>query len=314
MKDVVVSTDVPVGVDARRRVAATGRAATARPARAAARTARRCVPAARRADGALRRRRVQQRRDLHELPERLRRVPCALRRRHVQLRRDLHQLFERLRRVSAPRCGDGMCNGTETCTSCPSDCGGCAPRCGDGMCNGTETCTSCGSDCGSCMMTGAVTDPCPSTTAQGPNRNCGWRMGVTFTCSPARATMVGCSGSAGMGSLCQPSYGVCSGDPVMRVCPGTQPCTAATALPVQSGSLDDQCDTCPSAYVTCPSSGQIHVRAGTSTRTSPRSAAPARPRCAERSPRGSGGETRGRAPRGRARGCGPSPRAGCTAR
>ncbi|HEX2880418.1 MAG TPA: hypothetical protein VHO25_12875, partial [Polyangiaceae bacterium] len=48
-----------------------------------------------------------------------------------------------------PVCGDGTCNGTETCTSCAADCGACA-SCGDGTCNGTETCTSCAADCGTC--------------------------------------------------------------------------------------------------------------------------------------------------------------------
>lgn len=66
----------------------------------------------------------------------------------------------------------------------------------------------------------------------------------------------------GMGSLCQPTYGACTGDPVMRVCAGTQPCTAAMALAPASGSYDDQCGTCPSAYVACPSSGMIHVMTG----------------------------------------------------
>lgn len=50
----------------------------------------------------------------------------------------------------APRCGDGSCDGGESCGSCPSDCGACAPRCGDGSCGGSETCASCPGDCGAC--------------------------------------------------------------------------------------------------------------------------------------------------------------------
>ncbi|MBL8605537.1 MAG: hypothetical protein JNK72_26635 [Myxococcales bacterium] len=170
----------------------------------------------------------------------------------------------------AARCGDGTCNGSETCESCRADCAALCPppvdvppaaRCGDGTCNGSETCESCASDCGTCAGGGFMT-ACGSTVTQGPNRNCGWTFGMTFTCLPNRATMVGCSGSAGVGSLCQPSYGVCTGDPVMRVCPGTAPCSAASALAVLSGNADDQCGTCPSAYVTCPSSGQIYVMTG----------------------------------------------------
>lgn len=173
--------------------------------------------------------------------------------------------------VPMPRCGDGTCDEGESCESCRADCAAMCPpppvdvpmpRCGDGTCAAPETCGNCPTDCGACPVTGAQTDPCGPGVPQGPGRNCGWVVSVTLTCSPGRATMVGCSGSEGAGSLCQPSYGVCTGDPAMRVCPGTTPCTAAQALAVLSGSFDDQCGTCPSAYVTCPSSGQIHVLTG----------------------------------------------------
>ena len=171
--------------------------------------------------------------------------------------------------IPVAQCGDGTCNGSETCVSCRADCEATCPPppmdvpmafCGDRTCNGGELCGTCPSDCGAC--TGSVLDPCPSTTQQGPNRDCGWRAGVTLMCSPGRATMVGCSGTAGVGSLCQPDYGVCTGDPVMRVCPTTTPCTAAAALRPSAGSVDDQCGACPSAYVTCPASGQIFVLTG----------------------------------------------------
>jgi len=48
-----------------------------------------------------------------------------------------------------PICGDGSCNGSETCHTCLQDCGNC-PTCGDGTCNDSETCTSCEQDCGEC--------------------------------------------------------------------------------------------------------------------------------------------------------------------
>jgi len=49
-------------------------------------------------------------------------------------------------------CGDGLCTGDETCTSCPADCGSCQPpaACGDGVCQPGEGCGSCTADCGSC--------------------------------------------------------------------------------------------------------------------------------------------------------------------
>jgi hypothetical protein len=49
-----------------------------------------------------------------------------------------------------PVCGDRSCNGDETCATCSLDCGTCPPRCDDGTCNGDETCLNCPSDCGDC--------------------------------------------------------------------------------------------------------------------------------------------------------------------
>ena len=62
---------------------------------------------------------------------------------------------------TGPRCGDGLCNGAETCGTCSIDCGVCpipdagtGPRCGDGLCNGAESCGTCASDCGACRVCG----------------------------------------------------------------------------------------------------------------------------------------------------------------
>ena len=57
--------------------------------------------------------------------------------------------------ATPPSCGDGACNGAETCSTCPGDCGACpvtppSASCGDGACNGSETCSSCPGDCGAC--------------------------------------------------------------------------------------------------------------------------------------------------------------------
>jgi len=51
---------------------------------------------------------------------------------------------------AGPSCGDAMCNGAETCSSCQSDCGACPPACGDGSCNAREDCLTCSQDCGEC--------------------------------------------------------------------------------------------------------------------------------------------------------------------
>jgi TolB-like protein len=45
------------------------------------------------------------------------------------------------------RCGDGVCDGTETCSSCPQDCGICPPTCGNGVCDEGEDYSSCPEDC-----------------------------------------------------------------------------------------------------------------------------------------------------------------------
>jgi len=68
-------------------------------------------------------------------------------------------------------CGDGSCNGTETCSSCPGDCGACpppppAPVCGDGVCNGTETCSTCAGDCGACPPPPPTPTGCAAEPAQ----------------------------------------------------------------------------------------------------------------------------------------------------
>jgi len=44
-------------------------------------------------------------------------------------------------------CGDGVCNGAESCSSCPQDCGSC---CGDSVCGNGESCSNCRADCGRC--------------------------------------------------------------------------------------------------------------------------------------------------------------------
>jgi hypothetical protein len=46
-------------------------------------------------------------------------------------------------------CGDGVCNGSESCSSCPADCGACH-FCGDGVCDGNESCATCQQDCQPC--------------------------------------------------------------------------------------------------------------------------------------------------------------------
>jgi hypothetical protein len=50
-------------------------------------------------------------------------------------------------------CGDGVCDASESCQSCPNDCGPCN-TCGDGICGMGESCQSCSTDCGPCNTCG----------------------------------------------------------------------------------------------------------------------------------------------------------------
>jgi pimeloyl-ACP methyl ester carboxylesterase len=52
----------------------------------------------------------------------------------------------------AQRCGDGVCNGSESCKSCAEDCKKCpeGTTCGDGKCDPKERCEICPEDCKPC--------------------------------------------------------------------------------------------------------------------------------------------------------------------
>lgn len=95
-----------------------------------------------------------------------------------------------------PECGDGACEGGETCALCPADCGAC-PACGDGACNGSEGCDTCPSDCGACAGCGDGT--CGGAeTCQGCPADCGPCTGDC--CAPAEEP--GCGDGSVAGCVC----------------------------------------------------------------------------------------------------------------
>ena len=89
-----------------------------------------------------------------------------------------------------PACGDGECNGSESCISCPSDCD--LLCCGNGVCDAGE-CSSCPDDC-------SYTDCCGNGT-----------------CDP----MEDCSTCAADCGTCPPycGDGLCNGKETVRTCP-----------------------------------------------------------------------------------------------
>jgi beta propeller repeat protein len=104
----------------------------------------------------------------------------------------------------APYCGDTICNGAETCSSCPGDCGTCPPPepyCGDTICNGGETCSSCPGDCGICPP---------------PEPFCG-----DTICNGAE-TCESCPGDCGICPPPEPFCGdtICNGAETCESCPG----------------------------------------------------------------------------------------------
>jgi len=94
---------------------------------------------------------------------------------------------------------------------------------------------------------GDVLAACTSTV-YGDARDCGWSI-------PEGMQGVACEPGAQIDLGCGCDVDTCNGDPVLRVCEGDQPCTAAAAL----ASADDTCGRCPEATLTCPASGMYTV-------------------------------------------------------
>jgi type II secretory pathway pseudopilin PulG len=63
-------------------------------------------------------------------------------------------------------CGDGYCGTTESCSSCPQDCGACPAVCGNDICEAGETCSGCIADC------------------EGHKADCNDISGVSYLCAP----------------------------------------------------------------------------------------------------------------------------------
>lgn len=148
---------------------------------------------------------------------------------------------------STPTCGDGTCAASESCDSCPSDCGACS-ACGDGACGAGESCSTCPADCGAC-------------------RTCGDRL-----CGPDGHG--GSCGSCATGQQCT-SAGACIAGPRCGdgACNGTETCATCTMdcgpCPTSCGdhvcTTGETCANCPMDCGTCSASCQTCSTAMTCT-------------------------------------------------
>jgi hypothetical protein len=133
-------------------------------------------------------------------------------------------------------CGDGLCNGGETCSSCPADCGTCPLVCGNSIIEGTEQC-----DCGADRI-------CISSELNG--QTCESRIGTGYI-GTLNCTSLCIFNTALCVAPCIPS---CSG----RAC-GSNTCntgncgTCSLANAVVSCSTSYQCviSSCNSGYANC---------------------------------------------------------------
>ena len=91
---------------------------------------------------------------------------------------------------------------------------------------------------------------CQASTAPGLERDCGWAFTDGFegaSCEPGESVTLGCG--------CNTGPGTCEGDPMLRVCEGTEACGARAAVVM----VDDACGRCPELQFECPPSGVFSV-------------------------------------------------------
>ncbi|HWN67198.1 MAG TPA: thioredoxin domain-containing protein, partial [Haliangium sp.] len=156
-------------------------------------------------------------------------------------------------------CGNGMCDTSEACDSCPEDCGTCA--CGDGQCTTGEDCETCPDDCGPCTTCGdGVCDPYAEDCSACPS-DCGSCCGDGF-CDPGDEDCSSCPGdcapceSCGNGTCdsfedgcsCGQDCGACCGDGECSSSESCetcgQDCGPCTYCGDGTCDADESCDTC----------------------------------------------------------------------
>lgn len=98
------------------------------------------------------------------------------------------------------------------------------------------------------------TDPDPTDACAGPldgPRDCGWTLGETLACTPGVDSTVGCGNACGLGT--------CTGDPMLRICPGVGPCDSRRAIAGADGGCGGRFAACPITTFVCPSEGRFTI-------------------------------------------------------
>lgn len=99
-------------------------------------------------------------------------------------------------------------------------------------------------------------DPTQACAAprEGANRQCGFTNAGSFDCTPGENVRVGCSSACRLGS--------CTGDTVLRICPGNAPCGPRGSLAINDDSGCAEDDYCSQARFVCPEGGRYTVLTG----------------------------------------------------
>ena len=173
-------------------------------------------------------------------------------------------------KCNAPLCGDAVCSGTETCATCPVDCGGCdhlPPQCGDGVCDPlTEHCASCPADCKACGNFACV---CQTDTYCCNNKFDAGCQAACTSCANGPCPQAACGD------------GLCWGAETCASC--AKDCGACPAPSCGDGKCNGQetCATCPAECGKCPDPvcGDDKCESGETAKGCPKDCGPAETGC-----------------------------------
>lgn len=154
-------------------------------------------------------------------------------------------------------CAGISCGGSNNCGNICGPGSGCTPFCGDGYCNGSESCSSCRTDCGSCSG-GDGSPPGgggPSCNNSCSGLTCGSTNNCGNICQPGSGCTVTCPSSCTYG--CQPNSSSCNTSPGSGGCPsncnfGCPPGSSTCNSQPGSGSCSPSCTFgCPPGSSSC---------------------------------------------------------------